>query len=223
MAMLLAMYQKLRLVREKNQLSYEIAGYTGKIKRLQTNIKNVQKMYAARLRNLENMAKYQSIGYKQTMQMQFNFQSLVAGYMDQQINDPDLKSIWEARKNNNIETKDGKTYISDSGREISENEMQNYNSIFALAQNYANQQQSMMNMNVQNNEMMINAQLEEAKAQIEDEQDMALEPLQYEETMMEEDKAAAEQKLGLIDAELQSYEQLCQTEAKNAAPKFGLS
>ena len=221
MAMLLAMYQKLRLIREKNQLSYEVAGYTGKIKRLQTNIKIVQKMYAARLKNLENMAKYQSIGYKQTMQMQFNFQGLVAGAMEQ-LASGNLKSIWDAKKNNTIETRDGKMYVPGSSDPIIESDMQNYNSIFAQAQNYANQQQSMMNMNVQNNEMMINAQLEEAKAQIEDEQDMALEPLQYEETMMEEDKAAAEQKLGLIDAELQSYEQLCQTEAKNAAPKFGL-
>ena len=220
--MLLAMYQKLRLIREKNQLTYELAGYTGKIKRIQTNIKNVQKMYAAQIRNLEQTAKYQIMGYKNYMSMQFNTNSLFANAMSTLVGQGINKSIWEAYQKGNFNPNDKGEYKL-GNRTLTADEIQGFNSIYSHAQMNANQQQSMMNMNIQNNEMLINAQLEEAKQRIEDDQEMALEPLQYEETMMEEDKVEKETKLKLIQDEIDSYEQLCQNEAKNAAPKFGLS
>ncbi|MCQ2743657.1 MAG: hypothetical protein MJ230_02525 [bacterium] len=64
--------------------------------------------------------------------------------------------------------------------------------------------------------------LEAAKAQLEAEQDAALEPLNYEQTMWELEKEQTEQRLARIKADLESYTQLCSEEAKEQAPKFGL-
>ena len=225
MAILLAMYQKMKLIREKNQLTYEVAGYTNKISRIQKNIAKVQKMYAARIKNLENAAKYQIMGYKNLMSMQFNSTSLFATAMNSLVgNNATNKSIWEAYQKGNFNPNDkGEYYIDGRSNPLTSEEIQGFNSLFSTAQMNANQQQTMLNTNIQNNEMFINAQLEEEKQRLEDEQEMAKEALEYEETMMEMDKATAETRLNTIEGEIQSYDQLLTNETKNAAPKFGLS
>jgi hypothetical protein len=64
--------------------------------------------------------------------------------------------------------------------------------------------------------------LEAQKAQLEAEQDAALDPLSYEETMMELEKTQIEARLERIKQQEQSYSQLVSDEAKNSAPTFGL-
>ena len=86
-----------------------------------------------------------------------------------------------------------------------------------------NMQQQMAQMDISGQEQIMTARLDAAKEQLEDEQDMALSPLEYEQTMMELDKEATEQRLARIDAEIKSYDELCRSEAQNSAPKFGLS
>lgn len=85
------------------------------------------------------------------------------------------------------------------------------------------QQAQMWSQNAsQNYTNNVSVWLDYQKAQLEAEQDAALEPLNYKETMMELDKTQAETKLKRIEAQIQSYDQLISQEAQNSAPKFGL-
>lgn len=64
--------------------------------------------------------------------------------------------------------------------------------------------------------------LEAAQSQLEAEQDAALAPLEMEQTDMELEKESVETQLAYAKERLQSIEQACSEETKNAAPKFGL-
>ncbi|MBS5804652.1 MAG: hypothetical protein KIC88_06145 [Acinetobacter sp.] len=97
---------------------------------------------------------------------------------------------------------------------------------FKMAMQAAQQNQSQANMmcqqmsqNYQNN---VSIWLEAAKEQLEAEQDAALAPLEAEQTDMELDKESVETQLAYAKERLQSIEQACSEETKNAAPKFGL-
>ena len=57
MALLLAVFQKLRLVREKNQLTLEVAKYSSGLDRIQKNIERTQKRYTSLFQQLESQAK----------------------------------------------------------------------------------------------------------------------------------------------------------------------
>ena len=52
--------------------------------------------------------------------------------------------------------------------------------------------------------------------------DMALEPLSYQETMLELEKTQADAKLKRINDQLESYDQLVSSEGEKTAPTFGL-
>ncbi len=56
MALLLAMYQKFKLTREKNTLSYKLARHSSKLDRLQNNISKKQKYYEGLLKKAEKKA-----------------------------------------------------------------------------------------------------------------------------------------------------------------------
>lgn len=97
---------------------------------------------------------------------------------------------------------------------------------FMMAMQAAQQNQSQANMmcqqmsqNYQNN---VSIWLEAAKEQLEAEQDAALAPLEMEQTDMELEKESVETQLAYAKERLQSIEQACNEETKNAAPKFGL-
>lgn len=97
---------------------------------------------------------------------------------------------------------------------------------FKMAMQAAQQNQSQANMmclqmsqNYQNN---VSIWLEAAKEQLEAEQDAALAPLEKEQTDMELEKESVETQLAYAKERLQSIEQACSEETKNAAPKFGL-
>lgn len=97
---------------------------------------------------------------------------------------------------------------------------------FKMAMQAAQQNQSQANMmcqqmsqNYQNN---VSIWLEAAKEQLEAEQDADLAPLEAEQTDMELDKESVETQLAYAKERLQSIEQACSEETKNAAPKFGL-
>ena len=97
---------------------------------------------------------------------------------------------------------------------------------FKMAMQAAQQNQSQANMmcqqmsqNYQNN---VSIWLEAAKEQLEAEQDAALAPLEMEQTDMELENESVETQLAYAKERLQSIEQACNEETKNAAPKFGL-
>lgn len=102
----------------------------------------------------------------------------------------------------------------------------NQKAAFMMAMQAAQQNQSQANMmcqqmsqNYQNN---VSIWLEAAKEQLEAEQDAALAPLEMEQTDMELEKESVETQLAYAKERLQSIEQACSEETKNAAPKFGL-
>ena len=86
-------------------------------------------------------------------------------------------------------------------------------------QSQANMMCQQMSQNYQNN---VSIWLEAAKEQLEAEQDAALAPLEMEQTDMELEKESVETQLAYAKERLQSIEQACNEETKNAAPKFGL-
>lgn len=223
MAMLLAIYQKMRLIRERNQLTLNLASYSSKLTRIEKSIKNTQKFYAAKIKNLETMAKMELSAYKNTAMMRFNNGTLLASLMEQGLGgDTGLQNIWEAYRTNNLKpTADGQ--IEMNGQPCNEEDYKKFQSIFNQATYSMNMQQQMAQMDISGQEQIMTARLDAAKEQLEDEQDMALSPLEYEQTMMELDKEATEQRLARIDAEIKSYDELCRSEAQNSAPKFGLS
>ena len=88
-----------------------------------------------------------------------------------------------------------------------------------MQQSQAQMQCNQMNTQYQSN---ISIWLEAQKTQLEAEQDAALEPLEYEQTMMELDKEASEERCTRLKADMEAYDRLLSEEAKNSAPKFGL-
>ena len=57
MALLLAMYQKMKLIREKNQATLDLTKYSSKLDRVTKNIERVQKRYTSLFAQLESQAK----------------------------------------------------------------------------------------------------------------------------------------------------------------------
>ena len=64
--------------------------------------------------------------------------------------------------------------------------------------------------------------LDAQKAALEAEQDAMLEPLNYEETMLELEKEQKDTRLQRINEEIETYKQLVSQEVKNTTPTFGL-
>ena len=56
MAMLLAVFQKMRLIREKNQLVLEQSQFSSKLTRIEKNIANTQKRYTSMIANIDKQA-----------------------------------------------------------------------------------------------------------------------------------------------------------------------
>ncbi|MBR2431182.1 hypothetical protein IKB17_06960 [bacterium] len=252
MAMLLAVFQKMRLIREKNQLVLEQSQFSSKISRIEKNIANTQKRYTSMLANIDKQAQMMqsqaSIFFQNMMGLgancvnPYNYSGMngfIAARMqeifanggipqyDKDGNITDYLTI----KNSNFETmmteysntgsfktsEDGKGYAN-----FDENDVK----AFLAARNYASQMQQQAQFNCQQMQQQYTTNIsiwtEAAKAQIEAEQDAMLEPLNYEQTMLELDKELKEQRLARINAEIESYETLCKEETQNSAPKFGL-
>ena len=285
MAMLLAMFQKMRLIREKNQLVLEQSLYSSKLSRVEKNIERTQKRYTSLFTQLEQRAKmmqnqakiglqnmfglgansfnpynYSGITqnvYNNTMQMM-----LKGGYEYAEV-DPTTGQVKTDSDNNAIMTSlpgisqaqfqqmmnyyqqygsfgtvyeyksDGKTIDTSKPTELcgnQSNKAQQWNQHECAAFTQALQQAKMKQQQDQtmcqqlctDYDTNISIWLEAAKAELEAQQDAALDPLNYEQTMLELDKELKENRLKRIEAEIESYSQLADKGAQDAAPKFGL-
>lgn len=284
MAMLLAMYQKMRLIREKNQATLDLTRFSSKYDRVSKNIERVQKMYTSKIASLDSQKKIMESQAQSIFQNQYGLampnsspylnagiagnqnyymQRTLAEYMSTgeviglrvEQKDPGSDSgngkynytydgtskftldskaqamlqyymsnngSWDIEKNS-----DGKV-IKFGGEDIDPENLSDQDYMaqaqFAIqSANYAYQTQY-QNCQTANTNFQTNVSIwyEAAKAQLEAEQDEAVEPLTYQQTMWELEKTQAEQKLERIKADLESYKQLCQEETKEQAPKFGL-
>lgn len=68
MALLLAMYQKMRLIREKNQVTLDLTKYSSKLDRVTKNIERVQKRYTSLFAQLDQQAKRMESDAKMALQ-----------------------------------------------------------------------------------------------------------------------------------------------------------
>jgi len=267
MAILLAMFQKMRLVREKNLETYNLTKYSSKLSRVTKNIERIQKMYTSRMSTLESNAKRMQNAASIFFQNQFglgtgsintNMYSYLGGgqltgFMlnsmagmfnggdtyqygkesGDQISKSDFEKflkIYQAYgqqgvlcqvDENGVPTKDadGKAIQLEGAEAAKAQAFLSMVQNASMMQSQAQMQLSTVNQSYQDN---ISIWLEAAKAELEAQQDEALLPLQEEETMLELDKTASEERLTRIKAELESYTQLVSEEAKDSAPKFGL-
>lgn len=211
MAFLLLLHEKMRLKRQVNKLTLKQLRYGNRLDRMTKNISRVQKMYSSKMTQLEKQA--------QMMQSQASvfFRNQMGLGMDNQAFNPwnmsgggitsfVLNQMGGMLASGQIpKDKDNKFPAMDQAKF---QEM--------LQENMMCQQ---MSQNYQNN---VSIWLEAAKEQLEAEQDAALAPLEMEQTDMELEKESVETQLAYAKERLQSIEQACSEETKNAAPKFGL-
>lgn len=271
MALLLAMYQKMRLIREKNQATYDLTKYSSKLDRVTKNIERVQKRYTSLFAQLDSQAK--QMQSNATVQLQnmagignncvninsysgmngfiYNvmsdiFKNGITGRKDrdgQPLDDIKLgsdlfkrmyteymqnggqfakvyKEGADGKKTTEFETDENGNPKYQGG--YSHEEVQAFFQAYQAGQMQQTQAQNWVNNATQQYGNNVSIWLENAKAQLEAEQDAVLEPLNYQETMWELEKTQAEAKLKRINDQLDSYDQLVSQESEKSAPTFGL-
>jgi len=261
MALLLAMYQKMRMIREYNSETLKLTRYSSKVDRIARNIKNVQKMYEGRLKRVQQQAQrmqsqasifFQNMAGLGSNSMNLNpysFNGLsqfvvnAAGSILEQgmkgkdgslisITGDEYQEMMQAyaRYGNEFyyqRDENGQVLKDDDGNALrvdswSEDKVTAFLNAVQQARWGQSTMQSQVAERTQQYQNMVSIWLEAEEAQIEAEQDAALEPLEYEQTMMELDKEASEERCQRLKAEMESYDQLLSEEAKNSAPSFGL-
>lgn len=263
MAMLLAMFQKMRLIREKNQLVLEQTQYSSKLSRIEKNIERKQKYYTSLFAQIDSQAKMMQsqattmfqgwFGLGANSVNPYNYSGMNgfvangimsllgnggqgvfignkdgddprADFLEDGVTPEELIEFYSNNIGGLAQYKDGDVirYGSADGFNISEH---NYK-VFMAAKSMATQQQQMaqyqsqqMSQQYANN---VSIWVDAQKAQLEAEQDAVLEPLNYEQTMLELEKEQKDMRLKRVEAELERYKELCSKEAENAAPSFGL-
>ena len=263
--LLLAMFQKFRLIRERNQLQLDIMRDDSKLTRIQNSQEKKQKYYAAEIQKVKSNAERSSSLFAKWIQQQSglgtaglnlgawqqyggisNFvlgalhTSIQAGLADSntQAQYAGLDSILEyyaqgARfaqgkdaQGNACWTIGGQLDANGNmtgGMTVTQEQYQAFNQLLYnanFAQNMKQQEvQQISSTFEQNASIFVEARI----AELEAEQDQALEPLAYEQTMLEMTLEARKLRLERIKASLESYNQMAQDGAQEMAPKFGLS
>ena len=280
MALLLAMYQKMRLIREKNQVTLDLTKYSSKLDRVTKNIERVQKRYTSLFAQLEQQAKMMQsnatmmfqnmagLGINCTSPMNYTglngfiyqnaANALIQGAAENNgykiydrpteaggkptlnrtihLTQEEFEAMWAEFSQNNgfVPARDEDGQIKYEIDEATNKKIPTYENgwtadqvaAFNWAKQAAQMQQQQAQMWVQNANQQygnnVSIWLEAAKAQLEAEQDAALEPLSYQETMWELEKTQADNKLKRINSQLESYDQLVSSESEKTAPTFGL-
>lgn len=250
MALLLAVFQKMKLVREKNQLVLEQTSYSSQLSRVQKNIERSQKRYTSLFAQLESKAKtltnnanvyFNNMmgGYSMNMNNYSGMNGFVANAMMSIFsgNGIAVKEQDGTISYKNLTAGTGEVMLQEfyANGGFAQKEDGTYGDggyskediqIFNQAKSMAAQMQQQMQMQVQtaqqNYANNVSIWLEAEKAKLQAEQDSCLDALSYEETMLELEKEQRDIRLKRIEQEIQSYDQLVSNEAQNSAPKFGL-
>ena len=269
MALLLAMYQKMRLIREINEGTLKLTKISSKISRVTKNIERTQKRYTSLFAQLKQQATQMQSNAKLMFQNMagigndcvnpYNYSgmngfvygnmqgALASGVSVKLPGKQDPQSVTmdpgEFERYMAIYMQNGgfpQLYKKDSQGNITSEVEKDANGVpqydcevthdgvlaFQQAMNAAKMQQQQAQMWVQQADTQygnnISIWLQNAEAQLEAEQDAALEPLQYEDTMLQLEKEQLDARLQRLRAEKESYDQLASEEAKNMAPTFGL-
>lgn len=258
MAVLLAMYQKMRLIREINQDTLNLTKISSKINRVSKNIEKVQKHYTGLIAQLDKQAQmmqsqatvmFQNMAGLGTNSVNLNNFTGMNGYVCNIIgqmlsqggfkykdadgaeqtlagmSDADIQAMMNEYMSNGgqfIHKKDGDTYLQNEYENFAPEQV----AAFTQAMRMGQMQQQQAQLQVQNASQQystnVSIWLEAAKAEIEAQQDAALEPLNYEDTMLQLEKEQLDARLQRLRAEKESYDSLVSEESKNMAPSFGL-
>ena len=244
MALLLAMYQKMRLIRKVNQAQLKLTRITSKIERVQKNIQDTQKKFTSMMKmmeaNAQNMKNNASIFYQNSSGLgssSVNLQptgsifmtQFVANRMNEMccsekspIKDKFEKMYSEYMSNNGsfkYTDKDGKRELTNFTQE----EVDAFNGAMQTANMQQQQAQMMVQQQSHQYASIVDTWKEAMTREIEAQQDAAVAELSHEETMLELDKTYLEQQLAIYKEEKQSYDQLAKEGAKDVVPKFGLA
>ena len=256
MALLLAMYQKFRLIREKNQAVLDLTRLTGKISRIEKNIKNTQERYTSMIAGIDQQAKMMVSNSKVYFNSLFNVGTYMTagglnpaygggmnpaalGFAAQMaaqgcqvkgangtptpvtLDSNEFNTYYQQYMSNgySLYKRDNSGGFLDG---ITKDKAALFQQAIAAASQYQQQQQFNAQQCAQNYENNVSVWAEARKAELECEQDAAVEPLSYEQTMLQSEKEYLEQKIERIKAEYDSYSQLVKDETQNTVPKFGL-
>ncbi|MCQ2753799.1 MAG: hypothetical protein MJ231_01995 [bacterium] len=258
MALLLAVFQKMRVIREYNEAVRESIGITSKIDRAKKNIANKQKWYQSLFSQIDSNAKMMQNNATVMFQNQLGLGCMgLSGvmnpmsYMQGGLNGFICNFIGNALTQGGFKANKDAEPLEGMDKETIEGMFNEYmtNGTFLPkdkdkpSEGYANytedqvaafmtamrngqmaQQQAQMQLQQWNSmyQQDVTAWAENQKAMLTCQQDEELDALNYEETMLELDKAELDERMALLKAEKESYNQLCQEEARDAAPKFGL-
>ena len=298
MAMLLAMFQKMRLIREKNQLVLEQTQYSSKLSRLEKNIERKNKYYQSLFTQIGSQAKMMQS--QATVMFQGmaglgmnNFANSINPYGFNGMNGFIMQAATQFMAGRGIPYQTGtdsdnkptyeyygglssdkiqrmwQHYNSHGGRFVPLSEKDdkgNFNTIYRqegdeefgqfmfgvelegqkpneqipMYDGFTAEDVQLFNAAIQQAQMQqqynqqwvqqattqygnnVSIWAEAAKAQLEAQQDAALEPLNYEDTMLQLEKEQLDARLQRLRAEKESYDNLVGEEAKNMAPTFGL-
>lgn len=250
MAHLLLMYQYLRTKREVNKLTLRQIKASRRKDRLGKNIERVQKMYAARIKNVENNARALCTQSKTGIQSfcglganDFNpynyggMTTFVAGLMNGILSNQEFLNNYNITDAIDI-AKYQKAYIETGGTfkipnaegteyiyppEIDEKGVNAYRAAMYQAQQQQTMQQQMCNQMISAYENNVSIWQDAQIAALEEEQDAALAPLEYEQTMWEIEEDTVATQLEIKKEEKDRYKQELAEAAKDSAVSFGLA
>ena len=269
MALLLAMFQKMRIAREYNEYVLKETKLSTKQNRIKENIAKTQKRYTSLIAQIDSQAKMmasqakvyfnQSIGMDMMNSnpysgMSIFVQNMMSGWLskditgrkDAQGNDlPDipmdnnvfqgmlteyqngtLKAYYEKDSEGNynkeqaVNSENQKLFGSNGA--YTEDQVTAFNQAMRSAQMQQQQAQMWAQQQASNFDQNVSIWAEARKAELEAEQDAALEPLNYEDTMMDIEHEQIKIRLEQLKEERESYKNLVQEEIKNSTPSFGL-
>lgn len=242
MAYLLLLHQKMSLKRKVNKLTLAQTSIGTRKERITKRIENVQKSYARKQSKLEAQAKQMtsmtnSIMNNRMMAMSQAYQMVDANYFlmtegnGNNCYDGDYKKYYDAmveaqkqgtdsqafkdaqkRFNDYINTPDFKTQM-----QLAQSAAAQYNNQIAVQKQWQQQMMSTFTTNVSD---QVSIWLEAQTQALEDEEQMALAPLNEEDTQIDIEQASNEAQLSYAQSRLESIESALQSQTQEA-PKFG--
>lgn len=249
MAHLLLMYQFLRAKREVNELTAKAFKFSGKKDRIKKNIEKTQKYYTDAKARIASQAKMMTSAASVFFQNNFglgtgtvgNFinpysmGSANNGFVLGLLNNQDFvsKALESIGYTGNLDIQDlyqrqmqGQLVKDKEGKypdNISEEDVKAFGALMSYAQQAQYQAQTQCNNANAMYQQNVSIWEQAMNAQLEAEQDAALEPLNYEETMMELEETTTKTKLEEKKQELDNIKQELSQRVKDDAVSFGLS
>ena len=240
MAYLLLLHQKMSLKRKVNKLTLAQTSIGTRKERITKRIENVQKSYARKQSKLEAQAKQMtsmtnSIMNNRMMAMSQAYQMVDANAMLMNEQSPYYNSTYtdlykkmieaQAKGADSQEFKDAqKAYQDFVNNEANKQLLQNaqsaamqYNNQLAVQKQWQQQMMSTFTTNVND---QVSIWLEAQTQALEDEEEMALAPLNEEDTQIDIEQTSNEAQLSYAQSRLENIESALQSQTQEA-PKFG--